>query len=265
MKVFQSDRTILLTLGLLFSVNAQAIILSSSDNYTNDAYLSDGSYTGSFDINAQMALMFDTDSYVINSGYIDFSFIDDTSDVYFSTGKRVSSYGSYRSGYRNTYDRIYINPDESVTATTGDQSQTASGTYYSERTFSHSTYSTRRISQGHYRDVSCGWWDLFRSCSEWVDQSYTVRDSSYYYNNESGYAIDANFSLSLDDIALSDLMLDGILDFNLDISGDMLFSNATMTFDVSLRKTSSVPEPTSLALMCLGLVGLGISRRRKVA
>ncbi len=265
MTYFQLDRVTLLAVGLLFSVNSQAVLLTADDNYASDSYFSAGTYTGSFDINALMDSTFGSDAYVVNSGYIGFSFFDDANDVSYVRTINTSSWGSHTSGYSNSYDRIYTNPDESVIASTGEQSLTATGTYYSSRTYSSTSTSRHRVSRGYYRDVSCGWWDLFRSCEEWVDTSYYVNDYKYYYNNESGYAIDTSFNLNLDDVALDDLMVDGVLGYNLDIAGDLLLTNATMIFDVTLRETSSVPEPVSLALMGLGLAGMGFARRKKAA
>jgi len=60
------------------------------------------------------------------------------------------------------------------------------------------------------------------------------------------------FSFSADDVTLQINPISGLGPFNL-----------TAVYDLSFRDTGSVPEPSALALLGLGLVGLGMARRKR--
>ena len=54
----------------------------------------------------------------------------------------------------------------------------------------------------------------------------------------------------------------GILDIQRDPFGNFLFSDSSGNFGMLLVETNAVPEPSSLVLLGLGVVGLVARRRR---
>ena len=91
-------QTCFVAFTLLFSANSQALIFNLADSYTDNSYLSDGTYSGSFDINALMTSTFGSQDYTINSGYINFSFSDDSSDIFFRNSTSIA-YNRYQYNY----------------------------------------------------------------------------------------------------------------------------------------------------------------------
>lgn len=103
-------------------------------------------------------------------------------------------------------------------------------------------------------DIYIGWSDDFDTQSENVRISLD--------NLVVAHSLDVDYGTYHFNVNSASLQADGKLQVSLEVlSGDFYFQNSRL--DVTANRTEAVPEPTSMAMMLAGLVGMVFVVRRK--
>lgn len=255
-----------LSIGLATSGSANALMVTVQDNISDNLYVNSGSLSGQFNVQTALSTQYFA-PYQISSATFKFSFNDDSYDSIYS-GSNSTYQGSYQSGYShyNVYNSttFYNDPSESATlGIAGAPSQTAQSNYYntgSNYTGTNTSYNGSNPVYYSY-SYSCGWWSTcYGSYLDHYDYFYTQTNN---YTQTSGYNGAFSINGALNGTALDNLKNSGILNFNLGLSGDLVFNKAELFLDISPNPISNVPEPGALILFGLGIAGLGASRRLK--
>jgi hypothetical protein len=92
-------------------------------------------------------------------------------------------------------------------------------------------------------------------------QRFNISDIANETLNTVGGSI---LKYTLDAASLADLNLDGAINIDIDgTGGNFYFASSSLT--VNTAAAADVPEPMSLGLLAIGMLGLGAARRRRAA
>lgn len=270
-------RALFAVMALAVSCSAGALVIDSS-LLTGQVY--SGSVSGSFDLASQVGPI---NQYTINSATVRFNWIDDASDQMLQQGTVYmgTNYGPWGTRYAwgpccdpdyridrtvtTYYTRAFASESESVSLTLSGMGAGSAGS--SLNGTSASSSSVYRGETLVYVDEYCSFNGWF-GCWDW-DRDYYFNLNYDQYNDQYRY-YGGSFFQEIDLVAgnfLSELLQTGVLSFGLNLFGDAVLTGATLEVDLtripSANNPAQVPEPLTLGLVGIGLIGMGLGRRKK--
>ena len=268
-------RVTIATIMCLFAQTSFANIITSGIDSGSAAvgYLSDAGrpsgytykyFSGTFDISDELAPTSYEQPYDISSGRITLNFADDVAGdvgLQSQSGRTLINHywiGHIANGGREYFDyrvdRTYFDAFEAVTLSVGDQSTSAASNYQATSYMP----SGSQIWQ-HTTTNDCYVFLFPFGCADYGEgENHYWTD--YFYSRTYGYSGNFSIGIDLSDLNLGDLANDGLLNFSLGVAGDLNLLSATLTADVnetSITPAASIPNPPTLALIGIAMLGLG--------
>lgn len=221
---------------LILAGQGYALTFSTSDNIADNTLMSNDVLNGTFNITSQIPVNSQYNSpYSITSAYVTFVFEDDLDEYSYHYVDTLYSYTGILDYYMKYHYTYKSDAAESVTLDIAGQTATQNTEYFEVSQFDYQNY------DGCYQTL------------HWFTQYYTV---------ENGYKGAITIVQSLDAAALNDLADDGEINFDLTAYGDLYYKSGFLTVEIDANPQSSVPEPASILLLGLGLLGVIGTRKR---
>jgi hypothetical protein len=276
----------LLPLLFLFAgFQANAAIITIDYDLSSSQYVSSQSgLSGQFDIADSLNSSVYSIPYDIYGARLSISTSDDANDggfAYQSSGSNTTGWSGYTrfqnsrciddhdcdwnrsySNYGNTTykseeERYHIayngdNFADSATSNTYERLFTRGQDYYKNEDVAYSNITGTCIS--HPTSYTC-------TKADWVDHHIWDYEAKTYYD----FVLDRQGSRWLSGAAISTLNGTGLMDFDLTSTlGDFFVDGLSLILYINeTPPQTTVPEPSIIALFTLGLVGLGLPRRRQ--
>ncbi|MCX4025925.1 hypothetical protein H0A36_19010 [Endozoicomonas sp. SM1973] len=225
------------------SVSASVINITAQDNFNNNQYLGAGKHNGSFNINSQLNK--NISNYKVRKASFMFTFMDDNNDYSYSNNRwkiKEWRWGPWNKEHEIRYKHLKKkqNAFEKATVSIGNDALTGQTQYYNTGERKTGQNMTKRKNGCAFAIL---WW-----CKA-VKWEITT---NFYYEQELGYK--GNFSLNamVDQAGLFDLGQDGILNFAINVMGDLKLVNAKLNVELEEMAQPPVPvpvAPTSLLLL----------------
>jgi hypothetical protein len=226
--------------------NATAALITFDDNIIGDRYGNGSFISGSFDINSYLTGDDFNYPYDINSISLTFNFRDDDNDVTSQLIQTQYSFWFDKPGYTAYYRRLYTQYNDAiehfhVRDTENNKWKTATSNYHS-------------MGQKY---IGLATWDG-QVANDWY--------ATLAYTDEyKGFGGSRTISTGVSADQAQTLRTTGILGYHTYIEGDGYLVSAKMTIDVEPNPAIDVPEPSTLAIFALGMMGLASRRFKKEA
>lgn len=223
--------------------SATAKLITFDDNIIGDRYANSSFISGSFDINSYLTGDDFNYPYAINNISLTFNFRDDDDDFTSQLIQTQYTFWFDTPEYSAFYRRLYTQHYDAI-----EHFHVWDTTNNSWKTATSNSYTTGQVFNTTAWDGKVG--------NDWyATASYTDEYKGYGGSRTTSTGVSADQAQTL--------RTTGILNYHTYIEGDGYLVSAKMILDVEPNPAVDVPEPSTLTIFALGMIGLASRRFKK--